>query len=110
MADPTASPPPSAFPDGPRATLTNSVLVLAVIACFAAAHWLQDLLTPLIVAVFSLFLIDVLADQVGKWAPKTPEWVRVGAAFAFITLLLAGSGALIYHAAPRFSLSLVEAA
>jgi predicted PurR-regulated permease PerM len=91
-------------------TLTNSVLVLAVLGCFAAAHWLEDLLTPLIVAVFSLFLIDILADQVGRWAPKTPEWVRVGAAFAFIILLLGASGALIYHAAPRFSLSLAEAA
>jgi AI-2 transport protein TqsA len=93
-----------------RATLTNSVFILAVLACFAAAHWLQDLLTPLIVAVFSLILIDILAEQVGKWAPKTPEWVRVSAAFAIMTLVLAGAGALIYHAAPRFSQSLAEAA
>jgi AI-2 transport protein TqsA len=60
--------------------------------------------------VFSLFLIDILADQVGRWAPKTPEWARVGAAFGFIILLLGASGALIYHAAPQFSLSLAEAA
>lgn len=93
-----------------RSSLANSVLILAVLGCFAAAHWLQDLLTPLIVAIFSLFLIDVLADQVGRWAPKTPEWARVGAAFAFIILLLGASGALIYHAAPQFSLSLAEAA
>jgi predicted PurR-regulated permease PerM len=100
---------------GPRpplnnSVLTNSVLIIAVLSCFAAAHWLQELLSPLIVAVFSLFLIDVLADQVGRWAPRTPEWVRVGAAFAFIIILLGASGALIYRAAPRFSLSLAEAA
>jgi predicted PurR-regulated permease PerM len=95
---------------GARSTLTNSVLIIAVLGCFSAAHWLQELLNPLIVAVFSLFLIDVLADQVGRWAPRTPEWVRVGAAFAFIIVLLGASGALIYHAAPKFSLSLAEAA
>jgi predicted PurR-regulated permease PerM len=110
MADSPSTPTRAEVPANSRSTLTNSVLVLSVLGCFAAAHWLQDLLTPLIVAIFSLFLIDILADQVGRWAPKTPEWVRVGAAFAFIILLLGGSGALIYHSAPRFSLSLAEAA
>ena len=93
-----------------RATLTNSALILAVLSVFAAAHWLQDVMTPLIVAVFSLLLIDILADQVGRVVPKTPEWVRVGAAFVFIFALLAASGALIYHSAPKFSQSLAEAA
>lgn len=110
MAESTSPSIPPENPAAQRSTLTNSVLVLSVIGCFAAAHWLQDLLTPLIVAVFSLFLIDILADQVGRWVPKTPEWVRVGAAFAFIILLLGASGALIYRAAPQFSLSLAEAA
>jgi predicted PurR-regulated permease PerM len=35
--------------------------------------------------------------------------VRVGAAFIFIIILLGASGALIYRAAPKFSLSLAEA-
>jgi predicted PurR-regulated permease PerM len=93
-----------------RTTLTNSVFILAILACFAAAHWLEDLIAPLIVAVFALILIDILADQVGKWAPKTPEWARVGAAFAVIILVLGAAGALIYHSAPKFSQSLAEAA
>ncbi len=110
MADNPSPPASGESAAAARATLTNSILLLAVLSCFAAAHWLQDLLTPLIVAVFSLFLIDILADQVGRWAPKTPEWARVGAAFAFIILVLGASGALIYHGAPGFSLSLADAA
>ena len=91
------------------ATLTNSVFILTVLACVAAAHWLQDLLTPLMVAVFSLILIDSLAVQVGRLVPASPEWARVGAAFAIISLVLVGFGALVVHAAPRFAASLLDA-
>jgi AI-2 transport protein TqsA len=90
-------------------TLTNSVFILTVLACVAAAHWLQDLLTPLMVAVFALILIDSLAEQVGKRLPATPEWARLGAAFALICLVLVGAGALVVHAAPRFAVSLLQA-
>ncbi len=91
------------------ATLTNSVFILTVLACVAAAHWLQDLLTPLMVAVFALILIDSLALQVGRLLPKSPEWLRVGIAFAIIFLVLVGAAALVVHAAPRFATSLLEA-
>jgi len=91
------------------ATLTNSVFILTVLACVAAAHWLQDLLTPLMVAVFALILIDSLALQVGRLLPKSPEWLRVGLAFAIISLVLVGAGALVVHSAPRFATSLLDA-
>jgi predicted PurR-regulated permease PerM len=91
------------------ATLTNSVFILTVLACMAAAHWLQDLLTPLMVAVFALILIDSLALQVARFFPRSPEWVRVGVAFAVITLVLVAAGALVVHAAPRFAASLLDA-
>jgi predicted PurR-regulated permease PerM len=90
-------------------TLTNCVFILTVLACMAAAHWLQTLLTPLMVAIFAFILIDSLAQQVGRWLPVTPEWTRVGAAFAIICLVLVGAGALVVHAAPRFAASLLEA-
>jgi predicted PurR-regulated permease PerM len=91
------------------ATLTNSVFILTVLACMAVAHWLQSLLTPLMVAVFGLILIDSLAEQVGKRLPSTPEWARVGAAFAIICLVLVGAGALVVHSAPRFAVSMMQA-
>ena len=56
------------------ATLTNSVFILTVLACVATAHWLRGLLTPLMVAVFSLILIDAIARSVGRVLPRMPEW------------------------------------
>ena len=91
------------------ATLTNSVFILTVLACVAAAHWLQDLLTPLMVAVFALILIDSLALQVARLLPNSADWARVGIAFAVISLVLIGAGALVVHGAPRFAASLLDA-
>ena len=109
MADTSQTRTPTDKESRMMATLTNSVFILTVLACVAAAHWLQDLLTPLMVAVFSLILIDSLAVQVGRLVPASPEWARVGAAFAIISLVLVGFGALVVHAAPRFAASLLDA-
>jgi predicted PurR-regulated permease PerM len=123
MADPqrpTRAKPADA-PDSPRpptlaerqarmlATLTNSVFILTVLACMGVAHWLRDLLDPLMVAVFSLILIDALARSVGRWAPGLPEWTRVGAAFVIISLVLVGAGALVVHGVPRFATDMTTA-
>jgi predicted PurR-regulated permease PerM len=90
-------------------TLTNSVFILTVLACVATTHWLQDLLTPLMVAVFSLILIDALARNVGRLVPAMPEWTRVGVAFVAISLVLVGAGALVVHSLPRFAADMVDA-
>src|SRR6201986_2640729 len=79
------------------ATLTNSAFILTVLACLAAAHWLKDLLTPLLVAIFALILIDALAMQVGRVAPKSPECVRVGADLVIIGLVVGAAGPRIVH-------------
>ncbi len=112
MADPSETKAPEARPDRDSrlmTTLTNSVFILTVLACMAAAHWLEALLTPLMVAVFALILIDSIAEQVGRLLPATPEWARMGAAFAIICLVLVGAGALVVHSAPRFAISLAHA-
>jgi predicted PurR-regulated permease PerM len=90
-------------------TLTNCAFILTLLACTAAAHWLTGLLTPLMVAMFSLILIDALARQVGRVFPSSPDWVRVGVAFAVISLVLVAAGALVVHSLPRFAMSMVEA-
>ena len=112
---PHAPDPPKALTSVERearmmATLTNSVFVLTVLACMATAHWLQELLTPLMVAVFSLILIDAMARSVGRLAPAIPEWARVGIAFIVISLVLVAAGALVVHSLPRFAADMVEAA
>jgi predicted PurR-regulated permease PerM len=110
MAD-TAPKPAPTFEREQRlmATLTNCVFILTVLASMAAAHWLESLLTPLMVAIFALILIDSLAHHVGRLLPKIPEWVRVGVACTLICLVLVGAGALVVHAAPRFAASLINA-
>lgn len=91
-------------------TLTNSVFILTVLACVATAHWLRDELTPLMVAVFSLILIDAIARNVGRLVPAMPEWARVGVAFVIISLVLVGAGALVVHSLPRFAADMAAAA
>jgi predicted PurR-regulated permease PerM len=113
-----APPPPQIEPAKPQtpaeraarmmATLTNSVFVLTVLACMATAHWLVDLLTPLMVAVFSLILIDAVARQVGRLVPAMPDWVRVSMAFVIISLVLVAAGALVAHSLPRFAGDMVN--
>lgn len=91
------------------ATLTNGVFILTVLASMAAAHWLSGLLTPLMVAVFSLILIDAVARSVGRLAPALPEWARVGVAFVVISAVLVGAGALVVHSLPRFAVAMIDA-
>jgi predicted PurR-regulated permease PerM len=110
-SDPDAPKPltPAARQTKLMTTLTNSVFILTVLACMGAAHWLRDLLTPLMVAVFSLILIDALARNVGRLVPAMPEWARVGVAFVIISLVLVGAGALVVHSLPRFATSMTDA-
>jgi predicted PurR-regulated permease PerM len=91
------------------ATLTNGVFILTVLACMAAAHWLAGLLTPLMVAVFSLILIDAIARGVGRLFRSWPEWLRVAVAFVIISLVLVGAGALVVHSLPRFAEAMIDA-
>jgi len=91
------------------ATLTNCVFILTVLACMATAHVLRGLLTPLMVAVFSLILIDAIARSVGRLIPALPEWTRVGVAFVIISAVLVGAGALVVHSLPRFAADMVYA-
>ena len=114
-AAPSASDAPKALTPAERearmmATLTNSVFILTVLACMATVHWLRDLLTPVMVAVFSLILIDAIARNVGRAVPAIPEWARVSVAFVIISLVLVGAGALVVHSLPRFAADMVDAA
>jgi AI-2 transport protein TqsA len=83
--------------------IASSAAVLAVIAMVVALSMLQDLLTPLIVAVFLMILVDAISRLVAKWAPWSPEWLRVSAGFILMILILAGAVAVTIKSAPGFA-------
>jgi predicted PurR-regulated permease PerM len=89
--------------------IAASSFVLATIAGAAALWLLQDLLTPLIVAIFLMILVDAISRQVARVAPKSPEWLRVGAAFVLMIIALSGSAALVARSAPQFAHELFHA-
>jgi predicted PurR-regulated permease PerM len=86
--------------------IAGSAAVLATLAGAVALWLLQEVLTPLIVAVFLMILVDALSRQVAKIAPKTPEWLRVTAAFILMIVLLAGAVTLVARSAPGFAAEL----
>ena len=68
-------------------TLRNAVLFMAVVMAGFVIKSLQEVITPLVVAVFMLLLIDAFSVGVGRRWPKIPEWFRLSIAVA---LILAG--------------------
>lgn len=55
----------------------NAIVFLAVLAGGLVLSYLRDILTPLIVAVFLLMLIDGFSEAIARRAPRTPEPVRL---------------------------------
>jgi AI-2 transport protein TqsA len=85
------------------ARIATGVAVLATIGGAVALSLLQGLLTPLIVAVFLMILVDAVSRQVAKYAPASPEWLRVLASFLLMIAILCGAVAVVVHSAPRFA-------
>ncbi len=87
-------------------TLTRCVLVLTIGAGMTLLWVLRDLLTPLIVAILVLILIDALARKVGRYLPATPQWLRTTLAFLFMIGVLVGAVTIIGRSAQPFATSL----
>jgi predicted PurR-regulated permease PerM len=62
----------------------NALIIIAVVVVGAALHWLSDIITPLLLALFLLIMIDGLARSIRRRAPALP------AAAAVALALLAG--------------------
>jgi predicted PurR-regulated permease PerM len=77
-------------------TARNSLVLMAVIVFGAAVHWAQEILTPLIMAIFLMFLIDGLSREIDKRFRFLPDWAALPVALTLITLAFAGSIWLIY--------------
>jgi predicted PurR-regulated permease PerM len=68
--------------------IATAASALAIVAAILSLWLLRHLLTPLIVAVFLMILIDSISRAVAKWAPWSPEWLRVSAGFVVLIVLL----------------------
>ena len=58
----------------------NATVFMAVVLAGVVIKFLQEIITPLIVAVFLLLLIDAFSLQVGRRWPRFPEWLRLSLA------------------------------
>ncbi|HWE46922.1 MAG TPA: AI-2E family transporter [Caulobacteraceae bacterium] len=86
--------------------IATSASVLAIIATIISLWLLRNLLTPLIVAVFLMILIDSVSRQVARVAPWTPEWMRVSAGFVLMLLLIALAATVSVRSVHGFALEL----
>ncbi len=86
--------------------ISACMFVLTIIAVATALWVLRGLLTPLIVAVFLMILVDAVSREVAKFFPKAPEWSRVTASFLFLIVILAGSVWMVANSARPFAAEL----
>lgn len=76
-------------PAPPPVTTRNAVVFLAVIAGGAALFWMQDILTPLALAVFLAVMVDSFARVLVLRVPGFPKRMALPAA-VMISILLFG--------------------
>ena len=67
----------------------NALVIIAVIVAGAALHWLADIITPLLLAVFLYVMIDGLARAFRSRLPTLPAPAATAAAIALTLTLLA---------------------
>ncbi len=85
-------PPPETPPASPMEVIRNAVLFMAVVVGAFVLRALQDIVTPLVVAIFLLLLIDGFSLAVERRWPKVPEAVRLSLA---AVLIVAGFGVIV---------------
>ncbi len=64
----------------------TALVVIAVIIGAAALSWMSGILTPLVLALFLLVLVDGLARLIAGRAPFLPEWAALPAALVLTAL------------------------
>lgn len=72
--------------------IRNSIVFMAVVTAGFVVKTLQEILTPLVVAVFLLLLIDAFSLGVERRWPGCPEWLRLSLA---AVLTVAGFTAVV---------------
>lgn len=72
-------------------TARNSLVLIAAVAVGAALYWMQDIVTPLVLAIFLGFLIDGLRRAIQRYLPVVPETAALPLSLLFILLAFLGS-------------------
>jgi predicted PurR-regulated permease PerM len=94
---PDDSPPPTPLPPAPAPlpsieVIRNAVVYMSIVVAAVVLKLLQSIVTPLVVAIFLLLLIDAFSIAVERRWPKTPEVLRLTLA---VVLTLAGFAAIV---------------
>ena len=88
-------------------TSRNALVIIAAVACGAAAYWLRDILTPLALAVFLAVMIDGFARVLSERTPGFPKRAAVPVAVALSIVLFGGAAYVIADNATSFVAQLV---
>ncbi len=91
------------------ATSRNALVIIAVILAGAALHWLADIITPLLLAVFLYVMIDGLARTIRSRLPGFPAAAATAAAIGLTLSLLAVSIIIVATNANGFVTTLTGA-
>ena len=83
-------------------TARNSLVLMAVVAGFAALYWLRSILAPLALAVFLLVMMDGLARALSRYIPGLKDRYAMPAAILLIVLAFVGSVWVIVDGAAGF--------
>lgn len=83
-------------------TARNALVIISVVTLGAALYWLRGILTPLVLAIFLLFMIDGFARVLRLRLPFIPERAATPTALILIILLFLASVALIADSTAGF--------
>jgi AI-2 transport protein TqsA len=103
ISDGVQGPAPLSSPGGIAAVRASMVFLAVVVAGFLVKTF-QDMLEPLVVAVFMLLLIDALSRDLDTRLPKVPRLVRGVAATVLIIAVFAAVILLLAFQGPPFAL------
>ena len=99
--DATELPRPPPVP-GPGA-LRNAAVFIAVVLALSLVRFFHEILSPLVVAIFLMLLIDAVARVMHRRLPWAPDWARAGIAGAAILISFGAIGGLFVVEAPPFA-------
>ena len=83
--------------------LRTGVTVVAVIASGFALWAMREILTPLVLAIFLLLMIDGLTRWIEARLPRLPRWAALTAAVVFIVAVFGSAIALIVVNGAQFA-------
>ncbi len=83
--------------------IRNAAVFLTVVVAMFLIRFFRGILTPLVVAMFLLLLIDGVARVMHRRLPSAPGWVRNGAAGALILATFVGIGVVFAIETPPFA-------